>query len=310
MYCIEPANKRQKIDDDDESHIEKQHDIALNETEISKDNPNTSSTNKSPVLENKQRSFQKCIKNNLPILKRLSKFSRTILDDNLVESKFFASNEDVKNDICDTDTSKTSIVVEESPEKICRNPFKVKKVVDVMFNSDHETESLKQPLEIDTQCSEIPDTQLESSQKENSSQNSPKKGQTSPILESSPKIRNMFKLRMENICNAGQSEESVIENTYPMEKLMTPVDSQVSTCIIIVAVNEFVHGGTATYFLPSNTNVMRFFVFMFGFRRLRVHCRLMGLVYFMTHLAPIGPLNINYSRIVMSEKLFIIVDQR
>lgn len=229
MYCIEPANKKQKMDDSESltQNLEK-HDIALTDTEISKDNVTLLSTNKSPVLENKQRSFTKCIKNNLPILKRLSKFSRTILDENVVESKFFASNEVATNDTCEKDTSKTSIVIEESPEKRCRNPFKVKKMDTIR---DNDIKLLERPMEIDTQCSQIPDSQLENSQKENSPQNSPKKIQRSPILESSPKINNMFRLRMENICNEGQSEESVIENTYPMEKLVTPVDSQVSMFI-------------------------------------------------------------------------------
>lgn len=233
MYCIEPVNKKQKNDNNESltHHIENHHDRALNKTEISKDNLSKLSTNKSPVLENKQRSFKKCIKNNLPILKRLSKFSRTVLDDNVVESKFFTSNEVVNNDACDRDTLKTSIVIDKLPERRCRNPFKVKKDVDFGFNTDHETALLEQPLEIDTQCSEIPDSQLESSQKENSPKNSPKKGPISPILESSPKIKNTLRLRMENICNEGQSEESVIENTYPLEKLLTPVDSQVSIFI-------------------------------------------------------------------------------
>lgn len=228
MYCIEPVNKKQKIDDNESltQHIEKHHDVALNETEIAKDNLSILSTNKSPVLENKQRSFTKCIKKNLPILKRLSKFSRTILDDNVVESKFFTCNEIDKKDMCKMNTSKTNIVIEESPEKRCRNPFKVQKV-DIMFNRDNDMKLLEQPTEIDTQCSQIPDSQLENSQKENSPQNSPKKVQRSPILEPSPKIKNMFRLRMENVFNEGQSEESVIENTYPMEKLVTPVDSQV-----------------------------------------------------------------------------------
>lgn len=239
MYCIEPTNKKQKINDNESltQYIEKNHDIALNETEISKDNINTS-TNKSPVLENKQRSFTKCIKNNLPILKRLSKFSRTVLDDNVVESKFFTCNEVVNNDVCEMDTSKRSIVIEESPEKKCRNPFKVKKV-DVMLNNDIKL--LEQPMEIDTQCSQIPDSQLENSQKENSPQNSPKKGPTSPILESGTKIKNMLRLRMENILDEGQSEESVIENTYPMEKLVTPVDSQVRMFIVSVYFMKVLH---------------------------------------------------------------------
>lgn len=214
MYCIEPANKKQKIDHNESltQHTEEHNNIALNATEIEKDM--TLSTNKSPILENKERSFKKCVKD-LPILKRLSKFSRTVLDDNVVESKFFSTTE-VINSVSEMNTSRTSIVIDESPEKTCRNPFKVKTVADI-------NRVLNSPLEIDTECSE-----LSNSQKENSPNNSHMKGKGSPNLESSSKINTLLGLHMENICDEGQSEESVIENTYPMEKLVTPVDSQVS----------------------------------------------------------------------------------
>ncbi|CAG4950777.1 unnamed protein product [Colias eurytheme] len=165
MYCTEPTNKKQKLSNESETYTEDTQN-ELN-TAVLEENRK----DKSPILENKQRSFRKCLKNgSYSILKRFSKFPRTILDENVIESKFFAND--------------TSVVIEESPEKVIKD------------NSDD----------------------LESSQKENSLR-SPVRA-SSPILEPSPH-RNPFRKIME-------SQESVVENTYPMEQLVTPVDSQVS----------------------------------------------------------------------------------
>ncbi|XP_045495966.1 exonuclease 1 [Colias croceus] len=165
MYCTEPTNKKQKLSSESETYTED----TQNELNTAVLEENTK--DKSPILENKQRSFRKCLKNgSYSVFKRLSKFPRTILDENVIESKFFAND--------------TSVVIEESPEKVIKD------------NSDD----------------------LESSQKENSL-SSPVRA-SSPILEPSPH-RNPFRKIME-------SQESVVENTYPMERLVTPVDSQVS----------------------------------------------------------------------------------
>ncbi|KAI8426408.1 hypothetical protein MSG28_005251 [Choristoneura fumiferana] len=193
IYCVEPAMKKQKLDNEttlelSETYTEDSNfNSAFNHEDIKQEQ------DKSPILENKRRSFKKNLTNTYSVLKRLSKFPRTTVDgDNVVESKFFNATAP-------------------SPERVNRNPFKIEPKV----------------LEIDSQCSEIPDTQ-ENSQKENSPCNSPKK--LSPVLEPSPRGKNPFRLKIENEVPKFDmlSEDSVIENTYPMEQLVTPVDSQAS----------------------------------------------------------------------------------
>lgn len=185
--------KKQKVDNDttlelSETYTEdSNYNNAFNHEEIKQEH------DKSPILENKRRSFKKNLTNTYSVLKKLSKFPRTTLDaDNVVESKFFN--------------------VTAPPEQVNRNPFKVEPKV----------------VEIDTQCSEIPDTQ-ENSQKENSPCNSPKK--TSPVLEPSPRGKNPFRVKMESEVPKFDvlSEDAVIECTYPMEQLITPMASQVRT---------------------------------------------------------------------------------
>lgn len=198
MYCLEPASKKTKIDHEiDSEKLIQVKDLGLKHNDIS--NRKT----KSPILENKERSYRKCLKNGG--LRKLSRFPRTVLDDNVVESKFFSNNEDtaISNDI-----SKESITIEESPEKINRNPFHlVKSPASDNFNVSDQTE-----------CSE---EVLDNSQKENSPFNSPIK-KVSPILEPNERSKNPFRLKLN--FDSAMSEDSVIENTYPMENLVTPTD--------------------------------------------------------------------------------------
>lgn len=254
MYCIEPLSKKQKMEcesqiPNSEAYSQNPHNIALADEEITKEL--SLQGDKSPILENKERSFNKSMKKStdrFSVLKKLSRFPRTVVDEtNVVESKFFSPNSSInqdsnaekdclKNDLAkdvnnlendftnnglvedtndvEKDTSKNSVIVEESPEKVSRNPFKIRSVADInkTYNSTNDDSA------IDTQCSEIPD-----SQKENS--HSPVK-RRSPVLELS-----QFKYdkgRSKGLLVDSLSEESVIENTYPLERLVTPVDSQVS----------------------------------------------------------------------------------
>ncbi|KAL0822759.1 hypothetical protein ABMA28_004768 [Loxostege sticticalis] len=234
MYCKEPASKKQKINCDKDSETFTQYtqdglDIALIEDDLAQELP-TSQPSKSPILENKDRSFKKSL-NSYSVLKRLSRFPRTVLGDNVVESKFFNSTsiKEENTSTCETTSSdqnlsRTSIVIEESPEKPGKNPFKVKSP-----EQNNRTILIDtQCIEIDTQCILI-DTQSDS-QKENSPQNSPIKKERSPIFQPSPRSKNPFKLKAELIESVMNhlSEDSVIDNTYPMEELVTPVDSQIS----------------------------------------------------------------------------------
>lgn len=202
MYCTEPANKKQKLncDNDNETmteYSENPHNIAHDDDTI---NQFSTKTSKSPILENKERSFKKCLKSgSYSVLKKLSRFPRTILDGNVVESKFFSSTEEAS----DNNTSENSITVEESPERV-RNPFK-------------KTSMVIEDSEVQV---------LEDLQKENSPYSSPEK-RLSPILEPSPRSIS-FRAKFEDVQLDAASEESVIENTYPMETLITPTASQVS----------------------------------------------------------------------------------
>ncbi|XP_052750064.1 exonuclease 1 isoform X2 [Galleria mellonella] len=225
MYCMEPVAKKHKSDNDSglnesftQFETQGSHNMALYDADILPELD--TQKEKSPILENKRRSFKKCsLKNgSYSVMKKLSKFPRTVLDDNIVESKFFNSiSSDTSTSTCKDRSFNDSVTIEESPEKLSRNPFRVKAV-----------ETVTSPIEIDTECIEIPDSQLSNSQKENSPQNSPVKSQRSPILE--PSLRHMNPLRVleEKLPNDIFSEDSVIENTYPLETLVTPVDSQSS----------------------------------------------------------------------------------
>ncbi|CAB3260287.1 unnamed protein product [Arctia plantaginis] len=211
MYCLEPASKKPKMDCDPETDLQTQytqgpHNIALiNDKAV--DNKV-----KSPVLENKERSFRKCMKNGTnSMLKRLSKFPRTVMDGNEVQSKFFSSKQDQSTE---NNVSKNSVEIGESPERANRNPFKVKK-----SPQDENSDRLNH-IECSVELSE-------NSQKENSPINSPVKA-PSPILEPSPRSLKSFKKRLDVQFDNAMSEDSVIENTYPMENLVTPTDSQAS----------------------------------------------------------------------------------
>lgn len=224
MYCTGPASKKQKMDCDNElsetftQYTEKQHNIALTDNEIT--NQFSTQKERSPILENKERSFRKCLKtSSYSVLKKLSRFPRTVLDGNVVESKFFSNNEDIQTNDNTSETSENnisnnSIIIDESPERKSRNPFK--KITTPKVTMDNtELECIEEPLE--------------NSQKENSPYNSPVKHH-SPILEPSPRSRNPFraKIDVQIIDDNMDSEKSVIENTYPMETLITPTASQVS----------------------------------------------------------------------------------
>ncbi|XP_059050678.1 exonuclease 1 [Achroia grisella] len=228
MYCMEPVCKKPKSDNDFQLNqsltqfdTQGSHNVALHDDDIIKELE--TQKEKSPILENKQRSFKKCSSKNgsYSILKRLSKFPRTVLDDHVVESKFFNStSSDTSTSNCKEsiiDSVNDNVTVEESPDKLSRNPFKVKLV-----------ESVTRSLEINTDCIEIPDSQFNSSQKENSPQSSPVKCQRSPILEPSSRQNNQLRILEEKLSNDIFSQESVIENTYPLETLITPLDSQSS----------------------------------------------------------------------------------
>ncbi|KAH9638979.1 hypothetical protein HF086_000905 [Spodoptera exigua] len=205
MYCTEPAAKKQKIDCDNELSETSTHSTEYQHNRtIDEDNsPNQLSkrNDKSPILENKERSFKKLLKNgNCSILKKLSRFPRTVLDNNVVESKFFSSNEEVSTN--EANISKESITIEESPEHCSRNPFK--------------------------KHTKMGD---EDSQKENFECNSSPVRPDSPILEPSPKCKRpiiMDNVMDEPIVDNMASEDSVIDNTYPMETLITPTASQSS----------------------------------------------------------------------------------
>ncbi|KAJ8716289.1 hypothetical protein PYW08_013574 [Mythimna loreyi] len=215
MYCTEPANKKQKIDCDSEvsetftQYSENEHNKPIVEDEIT--DQFSTRKDKSPILENKERSFRKCLKTgSYSVLKKLSRFPRTVLDNNLVESKFFSSSTPEEDQNTDINVSKESITIEESPEKLSRNPFKKRTPTCVKIEEE--------------------DVCLESdSQKENSPGNSSPKRPHSPILEPSPKSKSSLKMEMDvQLIGNTESEESVIENTYPMETLITPTASQTS----------------------------------------------------------------------------------
>ncbi|KAG6455141.1 hypothetical protein O3G_MSEX009059 [Manduca sexta] len=201
MYMI-PASKRQKLDLNDENGMTQTDDEMLQEI---------TQKEKSPILENKQRSFKKFMSNGLE--KRLSKFPKTIIGNNVVESKFF-------------NNSDSGIVIMESEDiedtRTTRNPFKIK------------IES--QSSGFDTQCSEIPDSQfsdmpesqLPLSQKENID-NSPTKRPISPILDPSPH-RNPFKTLTKMPTFDVNTQDSVIEDTFSVGCLDAPIDSQTTFC--------------------------------------------------------------------------------
>ncbi|OWR41149.1 exonuclease [Danaus plexippus plexippus] len=168
MYCMEPASKKQKVEQ------------KKNNINIDYDRNNFNLKQKSPILENKGRSFKKCLSSgSFSVLKKLSAFPRTVLDDDIIESKFFSSCEKDSNDTCNRVDNQT--IIQESPEK------------------DLDTAM------IDT-CTGS------SSQKENS----PSPAKKSPILVS-PRTRNPFKLKDSQSTNDTGFSESVIENTCPIE---------------------------------------------------------------------------------------------
>ncbi|KPI91771.1 Exonuclease 1 [Papilio xuthus] len=200
MYC-EPSAKKQKNNithNNEETESQKIHNIALTEDEILDER--MEQNKKSPIIESRKRLNRKFPNNSsFSVLKRLSKFPRTVLGDNLIESKFFASS--TENNINE------NLILEESP-----------KSENLELN---QTDLLNNAIEIDTQCSEIPN-----SLKENSPISSPVKCKKSPILEPKYKNRNPFKKKEETQLSSSLSDDSVIDNTYPMENLVTPVDTQ------------------------------------------------------------------------------------
>ncbi|KPJ12353.1 Exonuclease 1 [Papilio machaon] len=187
MYCVEPSAKKQKNNNTSDTEIEtesqKIHNIALTEDDILDEK--LEKNKKSPIIENRKGLNRKFLNNSsFSVLKRLSKFPRTILGDNVIESKFFT-------------TSKNG-------EK-------------------NQTDLFNNAIEIDTQCSEIPNTLKENSQFSNTIE-----CKKSPILEPKYKNRNPFKKKEESQLSSSLSDDSVIDNTYPMENLVTPVDTQES----------------------------------------------------------------------------------
>lgn len=173
MYCVEPTTKRQKTDDDIEiiTSVANEHDAPSD----------IENKDKSPILENRERSYKKCLRNN-NVLRKFSRFPRTVLDENVVESRFFTANAKVE-DNGDDRTGST------------RNPFKIRspEANKVTVRSDNQLISDRIP---------------------------------SPILDP-------VSLKLETLADSPptlevNTEDSVIENTYPYETLVTPVDSQES----------------------------------------------------------------------------------
>ncbi|XP_050351965.1 exonuclease 1 isoform X2 [Nymphalis io] len=203
MYRMEPATKKQKIDIDNPTQCsdidsQNEHNIATIE-----DDTDERQSKKSPILENKRRSFKKCLRSNsYSVMKKLSNFPRTVIDQNVIESKFFNSNEDqpctqsIKSDIC---------VIEESPEKSA--PFK----------------TTSEDLEV-IECSERSDSLLGSIQ----NSLSPVKYEKKAILEPSPKSRNPFKLKTDTQTSTDTGfNESVVEDTCGFDSNII-LDSQIS----------------------------------------------------------------------------------
>lgn len=196
MYCTEPASKKQKIDNY-ESCADSQdvHNLAILDTTVTKSNE------KSPILENKERSFRKSMQND-GFLKKLSKFPRTILDSNVIESKFF------------NQTSSEPVVIEESPEKII-SPFKIQTDSDVIsvLNTDSDI--------------------LSSSQKENSFSPTSNSIETNLLSQTnvSPKSRNPFKLNVSVKSDTQCSSDTGFSEITDSESVIE--DSQVFYCIII-----------------------------------------------------------------------------
>lgn len=214
MYCPGPANKKQKKDCDTEAsdtftqYSENEHNQPIRDDETT--DQFSTRKDKSPILQNKERSFKKCLKSgSYSVLKKLSRFPRTVLDNNVVESKFFSSTEEMSTN--DSNVSNKSITIEESPEKISRNPFKKRTATCVKIEED------------------VVEILEEDSQKENFTVNTSPNRSHSPILEPSPKRRPLRSDLDVQLIENTETEESVIENTYPLETLITPTASQVST---------------------------------------------------------------------------------
>lgn len=189
MYCIEQVTKKQKIEQYDSQETISEHNIALTEEAILSDMTQP----KSPIL-------------NKVSNKTLSKFPRTVLGSNVVESKFFNTFQmNIANEciVEDSEREKSPILTPKN-----RNPFKLKQI-----NSP------------DVEEVQVENIVLSNSQKENS----PIK--KSPVLNESLTVRcarSLFGLSGEKVDDVDSlSEDYVIENTYPMETLVTPVDSQV-----------------------------------------------------------------------------------
>ncbi|XP_026486952.2 exonuclease 1 [Vanessa tameamea] len=205
MYCcVEPASKKQKIDFDNPTQYsdidsQNEHNIASIE-----DDTDENLSKKSPILENKRRSFKKCLRSNsYSVLKKLSHFPRTVIDQNVIESKFFNSNEDQS---CEQSNKSDICVIEESPEK-CVNPLKT-------TSDDEEV----------IECSERSDSLLGIIQ----NSLSPVKFEKSPILEPSPKSRNPFKLKTDTQMSTDTGfSESVVEDSQGLDSNVI-LDSQMS----------------------------------------------------------------------------------
>lgn len=213
MYCVEPANKKLKMHDMDSQDDLPAHDVAMTEDEISSNL--TQSQPKSPILG---MSYKRNL--NITSFKKLSKFPRTTLDDNVVESKFFNAppspvnksncieNSEINEHIVTNNNVKSPIL--QTPDKVSRNPFKTK-----------QSENQEVSNNVDNNIIVIDSEDMLSSQKENS----PRKVRKSPLLEIS--IEKELNEDLNKYTLMEFSQASVIENTYPMEMLVTPVDSQV-----------------------------------------------------------------------------------
>ncbi|CAK1550619.1 unnamed protein product [Leptosia nina] len=187
----------------------------------------------SPILLNKGKSFRKRLKNgSYCVLKQLSRFPRTILDENVIESKFFSTDND-RNKISPCKESLGDALDEKagtSPNKnLGDSPTKTENTHnqnDILINStDASVVIIDDPvdkiicLDKSTDSALSFSEELESSQKENSPVKTPRRENVSPVL---PSPRNPFRKQNQD------SQDSVIECTYPMEQLVTPVDTQES----------------------------------------------------------------------------------
>ncbi|GBP33041.1 Exonuclease 1 [Eumeta japonica] len=209
------------------------HDVAYSEDKINEDLTEQSQPQqKSPILQSKIRVNRDTFKKSTySILKRLSKFPRTVLDDNLVESKFFSSSESIGTEN-DTQSTEVSLEVDnchilndsinksntnKSKESVNRNPFKIK-----------SEEDLNTRLSSQGAIEDMLTEDISSSQKENSCSSITVKLDDVTDVTADLCLKRRLSEDLDISKNESMNEDLFVENTYPMENLITPVPSQSS----------------------------------------------------------------------------------